>query len=82
MKVIGMTNDGYILEASCDDINGIQGLYRHEKKIKIGDEINFDGLFRKYTNVNTALDNIEKLRYTAELLTNAVDWIEQFRSDE
>ena len=82
MKVIGKTEDGFILEASKDDIAGIQGLYWCDARIKIGDTIDFEGLFRKYSSAANAFNNIEKLRYTATLINEAADWVEQFRNNE
>ena len=33
MKIIGETKDGFILEASKDDVAAMEGLYVHQKKI-------------------------------------------------
>lgn len=82
MKIIGKSEDGFILTASKDDVAAIEGLYRHEKRYEIGDIIDIEGLFRNYTSVDIALRDIEKLRHTSELLNNAVDWIEQFRGEK
>ena len=79
MKIIGKTKDGYILEASRDDIAGIQGMYGHSATVEIGTVIDTEGLFRKYSNVNSAFNEISKLRQTAEMITKAADWIEQFK---
>ncbi len=82
MKIIGKSEDGFILTASKDDVAAIEGLYSREKRYEIGDIIDIEGLFREYTSVDKALRDIDKLRHTSELLNNAVDWIEQFRSKE
>ena len=79
MKVIAKTNDGYILEASKEDVRNIQGMYLHEKSVDIGDVIDIEGLFKKYMSVSSAFDKIESLRQTADLITRAADWIEQFK---
>ena len=79
VKIIGKTKDGYILEASRDDIAGIQGMYGHSATVEIGTVIDTEGLFRKYNNVNSAFNEISKLRQTAEMITKAADWIEQFK---
>lgn len=79
MKIIGKTKDGYILEASRDDIAGIQGMYGHSATVEIGTVIDTEGLFRKYSNVNSAFNEISKLRQTAEMITKVADWIEQFK---
>lgn len=82
MKIIGKSEDGYILTASKDDVAAIEGLYRCEKRHEVGDIIDIEGLFNKYGHVDTALRDIEKLRHTSELLNNAVDWIQQFRGEK
>ena len=79
VKVIGKTKNGYILEASRDDIAGIQGMYGHSANIEIGTIIDIEGLFKKYSNVNSAFNDISRLRQTAEMITSAADWIEQFK---
>ena len=79
VKIIGKTKDGYILEASRDDIAGIQGMYGHSATVEIGTVIDTEGLFHKYNNVNSAFNEISKLRQTAEMITKAADWIEQFK---
>ena len=45
MKIIGKTEDGFILEASKDDVAGLEGLYSHAKSFKVGDLIDVKGLF-------------------------------------
>lgn len=82
MKIIGKSENGYILTASKDDVAAIEGLYSHQKRYEIGDIIDIEGLFSRYTSVNIALKDIEKLRHTSELLNEAVDWIQQFRGEE
>lgn len=79
VKIIGKTKDGYILEASRDDIAGIQGMYGHSANVEIGTIIDIEGLFNKYSSVNSAFNDISKLRQTAEMITRAADWIEQFK---
>jgi len=82
MKIIGKSEDGFILTASKEDVAAIEGLYSHQKRYEIGDIIDIEGLFSRYTSVNIALKDIEKLRHTSELLNEAVDWIQQFRGEE
>jgi hypothetical protein len=82
MKIIGKSEDGYILTASKDDVAAIEGLYSHQNRYEIGDIIDIEGLFRKYTIVDNALKDIDKLRHTSELLNNAVDWIQQFKGEK
>ena len=80
MKVIGKTRDGYILDASEEDAFAIQGMYKFEKgrRLEVGDEIDITGLFHRYHSISVALNDVNKLSQTATLLTNAVDWVQQF----
>ena len=82
MKIIGKSEDGYILTASKEDVAAIEGLYSHQKRYEIGDIIDIEGLFSRYTSVNMALKDVEKLRHTSELLNDAIDWIQQFRGEK
>lgn len=82
MKIIGKSEDGYILTASKDDVAAIEGLYSNQKRYEIGDLIDIKGLFNEYTSIDKALRDIDKLRHTSELLNNAVDWIQQFRGEK
>ena len=82
MKIIGKSEDGYILTASKENVAAIEGLYSHQKRYEIGDIIDIEGLFSRYTSVNMALKDVEKLRHTSELLNDAIDWIQQFRGEK
>lgn len=82
MKIIGKTDDGYILTATKDDIAGIQGYYRTEKRNDIGDCIDAYGLFRKYNSVSSAFKQIDQLRNAAEILNSAADFITQFNKED
>lgn len=87
MKVIGKTDNGYILTATADDIAAIQGMYRYEaeteEKIDIGTEVDCEGLFRKYRNIAFALDDITALKEkTCDLVLKSAEWIELFREGE
>lgn len=44
MKIIAKTENGYILEASRDDIAGIQGMYGHSATVEIGTVIDTEML--------------------------------------
>ena len=39
MKIIGKTKDGFILEASKDDVAALENLYSHQKTFNVGDLI-------------------------------------------
>ena len=78
MKVIAKTENGYILDASADDIAGIEGMYSHEKKINLGDEINIAGLFNRYRKIAIALNDINRLKFQAQSIIDAAEWIKEF----
>lgn len=79
MKIIGETKDGFILEASKDDVAAMEGLYSHQKKYEVGDLIDIMGLFSRYANINNALNDINRLRISAENIIKAAAWVEEFR---
>lgn len=79
MKIIGATEDGFILEASRDDVAALEGLYSHQKKFKVGDLIDIYGLFRQYKTIRMALDDIHRLKQSAQNIMNSADWVEEFR---
>lgn len=79
MKIIGETKDGFILEASKDDVAAMEGLYSHQKKYEVGDLIDINGLFSRYANINNALNNINRLKNFAEDIIKATSWVEEFR---
>lgn len=81
MKIIGKTNNGFILEASKDDVAAMEGLYSHQKKYDVGDLIDINGLFARYVNINHALNDINRLKNSAENIIKAAAWVEEFRRD-
>ena len=82
MKVIAKTKDGYILEASTDDIAAIQGLYSHETKIEIGTVLDFYGLFKNYRYIDHIFKDSDSFKKSIDLANEAVEWIKQFRGKE
>lgn len=81
MRIIGKTEDGFILEASRDDVAGLEGLYAHEKQFKVGDLIDINGLCSKYKGVHVALNDIDRLKKSAQLIINNAAWVEEFRNE-
>lgn len=79
MKIIGKTNDGFILEASKDDVAAMEGLYSYQKKFEVGDLIDMEGLFSHCKSIDIAFDNIDRLRRFAKNIIEATSWIEEFR---
>ena len=80
MKIIGKTNDGFILEASKDDVAAMEGLYSYQKKFEVGDLIDMEGLFSHCKSIDIAFDNIDRLRRFAKNIIEATSWIEEFRN--
>lgn len=80
MKIIGKTNNGFILEASRDDVAAMEGLYAHQKKYEVGDLIDINGLFARYSNIDHALNDINRLKNSAENIIKAAAWVEEFRN--
>lgn len=81
IKIIGKTEDGFILEASKDDVAAMEGLYSHEKRFEVGDLIDMKGLFSRCKSIDIAFNNIERLRNFAENIIEATSWIEEFREE-
>ena len=78
MKIIGKTEDGFILEASKQDVAALENLYTHEKTFNMGDLIDVSRLFSKLRGVESALNNIERLKDATETLYNSCEWIKNF----
>ncbi len=81
MKIIGKTKDGFILEASKDDVAAMEGLYSHQKKFEVGDLIDMEGLFSRCMSIDIAFNDINRLRNSAENIMRATSWIEEFRAN-
>lgn len=79
MKIIGKTNDGFILEASKDDVAAMEGLYAHEKRFEVGDLIDMEGLFSRCNSIDIAFNDINRLRNSAKNIIEATSWIKEFR---
>ena len=78
MKIIGKTKEGFIIEASKDDVAALENLYSHQKTFNVGDLIDVSQLFSKLRSIKTALDNIERLKDATETLYGSCEWIKNF----
>ena len=78
MRIIGKTNDGFILDASNNDVAALEGLYSHEKRFEVGDVIDIYGLFSKYSSVRSALRNIDELKESAQIIIDSAEWVKEF----
>lgn len=79
MRIIGKTDDGFIIEASKSDVSAIEGLYDHEKKFSVGDSIDMYGLFNRYKSVDIAFSDIPRIVNAAQNIIDACHWVEEFR---
>ena len=79
MKIIGKTEEGFIIEASKDDVAAMEGLYAHAKRFEVGDLIDIYQLFSKINSLDIAFNNIDRLKDAAEKAIEAATWIEEFR---
>lgn len=78
MRIIGKTDNGFILDASKDDVAAIEGLYSHEKRFEIGDVIDIRGLFSKYYSIRSALRDIDRLKNSAQIIIDSAEWVKEF----
>lgn len=78
MKIIGKTKEGFIIEASKDDVAALENLYAHQKTFNVGDLIDVSKLFDKLRSVQIALNDIGKLKTATETLYSSCDWIKNF----
>jgi len=78
MRIIGKTDNGFIIEANKDDVAAIEGLYSHEKRFEIGDVIDIHGLFSKYSSVRSALRDIDRIKNSAQIIIDSAEWVKEF----
>ena len=75
MKVIGETNDGYILQASKEEIANLQGLYSQYSegfRVNVEDEINITPFYRMAKNANSLRSKSDELRSAANYIDSAI----------
>lgn len=78
MKIIGTTKEGFILEASKDEIANLKGFYssyQSKTETHVGDTIIVDEIYRRYTSIERLItsddfsDNLAKLKKAVKLLS-------------
>lgn len=79
MRIIGKTDDGFILEASKSDVSAMEGLYEHQKRFNVGDVIDMEWLFNRYKTVVIAFNDIPRLVNSAQNIIDACHWVEEFK---
>lgn len=67
MKVIGKSENGYIITATKDEIANLQGLYSHFSdgfNVDVGDELNIEPFFdmaKEANNIRSRRDELERV---------------------
>ena len=79
MKIIGRTKEGYILDASADEIAnlvGYYGKYSLDKKVQlnIGDEINISQMYKQLYNLSRKHEEIESAK---EKLAECIKYMDE-----
>jgi len=84
MKIIGKTENGYIIEASKDDVANLIGYYSHYSKevnISVGDEIQVSKMYQQLHDLERSQPEMRKvvstLRGMADLLEPVCPVIEK-----
>lgn len=78
MKIIGKTKEGFIIEASKDDVAALENIYPHQKTFNVGDLIDVSQLFSELRSIKIALNDIERLKDATETLYDSCEWIKNF----
>jgi hypothetical protein len=79
MKVIGKTEDGYIIDASGDEVANLIGYYGtyslrdSNRVIYVGDKINISGMYKQLYNLK---NNEPKLKEVVKTLRGLADLLE------
>ena len=80
MKIIGIKDDGYIIDVSKDEVANLMGLYGHYSnefpRLKVGDDIDIKGLYTKYENGKYLRDDVNSLKSIIKHLEIATSDIE------
>lgn len=79
MKIIGRTKEGYILDASSDEIANLVGYYGKyflEKKVhlNIGDEINISQMYKQLYDLSRKHEEIENAK---EKLSECIKYMDE-----
>lgn len=78
MKIIGVTEKGYIIDANADEIANLTGYYseyseKFNKKLKAGDEIKVDEMYKQLYHLSKKRT---ELAQTVKTLRNLADLLE------
>lgn len=75
MKVIGKSEDGYIITATKDEIANLQGLYSHYSdgfEVNVGDELNIKPFYDMAKEANNIRDRRDELESVARHIDSAI----------
>ena len=75
MKVIGKSEDGYIITATKDEIAYLQGLYSHYSdkfKVNVGDELNIKPFYAMAERANSIRSRRDELESVANHIDSAL----------
>lgn len=81
MKIIGKTDDGFILGATCDELAKLVGYYfdnlefRHETQLKVGSEIPISDIFNKLYNQARHDVEIKEVQKTLRKMINDLELV-------
>ena len=75
MKVIGKTENGYLIDAKRDELANLQGMYSHYDdnfRLNIGDEINIQPFFNMAEEAVRLRNRSDELRTAAGHIDSAI----------
>lgn len=81
MKVIGESEDGYIITATKDEIANLQGLYSHysdEFRVNVGDELNikpFYDMAKAANGIRSRRDELESVARHIDSALRIIDFV-------
>ncbi len=88
MKVIGKSEDGYIIAATRDEIANLQGLYSHysdEFKVDVGDELNIEPFYnmaKKANSIRSRRDELESIASHIDSVLRIIDFVTKSTDQE
>lgn len=88
MKVIGKSEDGYIITATRDEIANLQGLYSHysdEFKVDVGDELNIEPFYnmaKKANSIRSRRDELESIASHIDSVLRIIDFVTKSADQE
>ena len=81
MKVIGESENGYIITATKDEIANLQGLYSHYSdrfKVNVGDELNIESFYdmaKKANSIRSRRDELESVTRHIDSALRIIDFV-------